>query len=72
METVKINVGKNGITESLINEINFQLEKRGTVKVKLLRNFDRRKEKDMVVKELAERLKCHVIDLRGFVITLER
>ncbi len=72
METLKINVGKNGITESLINEINFQLEKRGTVKVKLLRNFDGRKEKDLVVKELAERLKCRVIDLRGFVITLER
>jgi RNA-binding protein len=72
MEMVKINVGKNGITESLINEINFQLEKRGTVKVKMLRNFERRRERDLVVKELTERLKCRVIDIKGFVMTLER
>jgi len=72
METVKINIGKNGITESLINEINLQLEKRGTVKIKMLKNFEKRKEKDLVVKELAERLKCRIKDVRGFAVTLER
>ncbi|MCS7130201.1 MAG: YhbY family RNA-binding protein [Archaeoglobaceae archaeon] len=72
MEIVKINVGKKGITESLINEINLQLEKRGIVKVKMLKNFDKRSDKDSVVKELAEKLKCNVKDVRGFVITLER
>jgi len=45
METVKINIGKNGITESLINEINLQLEKRGTVKIKMLKNFEKEKKK---------------------------
>ncbi|MCQ4153115.1 MAG: YhbY family RNA-binding protein [Archaeoglobales archaeon] len=72
MQTVKINVGKNGITESLISEINLQLEKRGAVKIKMLKNFGKRKEKDLVVKELAERLGCRIRDVRGFVITLER
>ncbi|MCX8172810.1 MAG: YhbY family RNA-binding protein [Archaeoglobaceae archaeon] len=72
MEIVKINVGKKGITESLINEINLQLEKRGVVKIKMLKNFEKRYEKDLVVKELVEKLKCRVSDVRGFVITLER
>lgn len=69
---VKINLGKNGITESLINEINLQLEKKGTVKIKMLKTFERRSEKYLVVKELAEKLGCRVKDVRGFVITLER
>ncbi|MCS7143549.1 MAG: YhbY family RNA-binding protein [Archaeoglobaceae archaeon] len=72
MEISKINVGKNGITESLINEINLQLEKRGVIKIKMLKNFDKRNEKDLVVRELAEKLKCKVRDVRGYVITLER
>ncbi|MEM0303350.1 MAG: YhbY family RNA-binding protein [Archaeoglobaceae archaeon] len=72
MEMVKINVGKKGITESLINEINLQLEKRGIVKVKLLRNFESRSNRSSVGEELAKRLGCKVKDVRGFVITLER
>ncbi|MDI9642010.1 MAG: YhbY family RNA-binding protein [Archaeoglobales archaeon] len=72
MEIVKINVGKNGITESLINEINSQLEKRGVVKIKLLKNFESRSDKDLVVKELTGKLECRVRDVRGYVITLER
>lgn len=38
-EEVVINVGKKGITEGLINEINMIIEKRGRVKVRMLRNF---------------------------------
>lgn len=72
MEVVKINVGKRGITESLINEINLQLEKRGAVKIKMLKNFDRRNDKDSVVEELAEKLGCRVKSVKGFVILLER
>ncbi len=72
MEIVTVNVGKNGITESLLNEISLLLEKRGVVRVKLLKNFSMRNEKEKVVEELKERLKCKVRDLRGFVITLER
>ncbi|MFN3383885.1 MAG: YhbY family RNA-binding protein [Archaeoglobaceae archaeon] len=72
MEIVTVNVGKNGITESLLNEISLLLEKRGVVRVKLLKNSSMRNEKEKVVEELKEKLKCKVRDLRGFVITLER
>ena len=38
-DIVTINVGKKGITEGLIREINMVLEKRGIVKVRMLRSF---------------------------------
>ncbi|MCS7119127.1 MAG: YhbY family RNA-binding protein [Archaeoglobaceae archaeon] len=72
MEIVRVNVGKNGLTESLLNEIKLLLEKKSTVEVKLLKNFSMRSEKEWVVNELKEKLNCRIKDVRGFVITLER
>ncbi len=72
---VTINVGKRGINDNLINEINTLLEKRGAVKVKLLRNFRQnlsgsgRKELAM---EIAEKINGRLVDLRGFVLTFKR
>ncbi|MDI9646022.1 MAG: YhbY family RNA-binding protein [Archaeoglobales archaeon] len=73
-KVVTISVGKNGITENLINEINLQLEKRGVVKVRMLKNFRSHsgKSKDEIVEEIASKVKGKVIDFRGFVLTLER
>uniref|UniRef100_A0A7J2TI62 RNA-binding protein n=1 Tax=Archaeoglobus fulgidus TaxID=2234 RepID=A0A7J2TI62_ARCFL len=72
MEIAKVNIGKKGLTESLLNEINLLLEKRGVVKVKILRNSGMRENKELVVNELEKRLGCRVRDVRGFVITIER
>lgn len=72
MEIVTVNVGKKGITENLLNEISSLLEKRGVVRIKLLKKFNMRDEKEKVVKELREKLKCSIKDVRGFVITVER
>ncbi len=71
---VTINVGKNGITESLINEINFQLEKHGVVKVRMLKNFRMisGKHKKELAKEIASKVKGRLVDFRGFVLTFER
>ncbi|MEM1593291.1 MAG: YhbY family RNA-binding protein [Archaeoglobaceae archaeon] len=72
MEIVTVNVGKKGITENLLNEVSLLLEKRGIVRIKLLKNFSMRNEKERVVGELKERLKCKIRDVRGFVIIVER
>ncbi|MEM0202991.1 MAG: YhbY family RNA-binding protein [Archaeoglobaceae archaeon] len=72
MEIVTVNVGKKGITENLLNEVSLLLEKRGVVRIKLLKNFSMRNEKEKVVEELKEKLKCRIRDVRGFVITVER
>ncbi len=72
---VTVNVGKRGVSDNLINEINTLLEKRGAVRVKLLRNFRQnlsganRKELAM---EIAEKINGRLVDLRGFVLTFKR
>jgi RNA-binding protein len=69
-----INIGKAGLTQNLINEINFQLEKHGKVKVKMLRSF--RNSSELGRKELAElvgkSIKGRLVSLRGMVLTFER
>ncbi len=76
-DVVTINVGKKGITEGLINEINTILEKRGVVKVRMLKNFRTKgelegKDKKQLAKEIAERVNGKLVDFRGFVLTFKR
>jgi len=66
-----INAGKKGLTENLINEINFQLEKHGIVKVKMLRSF-RDKDRKQLAEEISSKVKGKPVSLRGFVITFKR
>ncbi len=67
-----VNVGKNGLTESLINEINFQLEKRGVVKVKMLRNFRSGRNRKELANMIASKVKGELVDFRGFVLTFKK
>jgi len=76
-EEVVINVGKKGVTEGLINEINMLIEKRGRVKVRMLRNFREMgeaegKDKKMLAQEISSKVKGKLVDFRGFVLTFER
>ncbi len=76
-DIVTINVGKKGITEGLINEINTVLEKRGIVKVRMLKNFRtigelEGKDKKQLAKEIAEKVNGKLVDFRGFVLTFKR
>lgn len=74
MKVVKINIGKNGITENVIREINFQLERHGIVKVKMLKNFrmSSKKHKKELAEEIASKINGKLIDFRGFVLTFKR
>ncbi len=71
---VTINVGKRGLTESLINEVNLLLEKHGAVRVKMLRNFrdSSGKHKKDLAEEIASKVRGKLVDFRGFVLTFER
>ena len=77
MKVVTINVGKRGINEGLIREINTMLEKYGIVKVRMLKNFRmvgelEGKDKKQLAKEIAEKVDGKLIDFRGFVLTFKR
>ncbi|RLI71951.1 RNA-binding protein [Archaeoglobales archaeon] len=69
---VTIKIGKKGLTDNIIKEINLQLEKRGMVKVKMLRSFRSEKDKRELVDEIKAKVKGKLVDLRGFVLTFER
>jgi len=76
-EVVVVRVGKKGLTEGVLSEIDNVLRARGVVKVKLLRNFREaygvdRLARRQVAEELARRLGAEVVDVRGYVITLRR
>ncbi len=77
MKIVTINVGKRGINEGLIREINTMLEKYGVVKVRMLKNFRMVKElegkdKKQLAREIAEKVDGKLVDFRGFVLTFRR
>ena len=66
-----VRIGKNGITESVIEEIRSQLKSRNVVKIKFLRNSDR-SDMNGKAKALASRLDAEVVDVRGFTIVLRK
>ncbi len=64
-----INIGKNGITDSFLEELKKQLKERHLVKIKVLRSA-----KESGIKETAEELagltRSTVIDIRGNSLVL--
>jgi RNA-binding protein len=76
-EIVVVRVGKSGITEGLLSELDNVLRARGLVKVKLLKNFRdaygvESGNKDEVAEELAKALGAEVVEVRGYTIVLRR
>ncbi|MFL2949085.1 MAG: YhbY family RNA-binding protein [Candidatus Poseidoniaceae archaeon] len=67
-----IRVGKSGITENLIEEINAQLSKRTLVKIKINRGLFERKDIDDVWAHLAKETSSIVVVARGNVGVLWR
>lgn len=61
-------VGKTGVNENMIEQINEALEKRELIKVQILQNC--MEEKEDVAKELAEGTEAEVVQVIGNVIVL--
>ncbi len=62
-----VHIGKNGITEAVLNEIRRQLKDKGYVKVKIEKSVIRILEYDRkdVAREVADALGAELIDVRG-------
>ena len=67
---VTVAVGKNGITEGVIDEIATQLKKRGTIKVRL--HGESKLARQEIARDLAERSDSKLVDIRGFTVVLTR
>jgi len=69
---VTIRVGKSGITDTLVSEIESQLQKRNLVKIKLNRGLFERKDISEVWAHLAQRTNSILVLARGNVGVLWR
>ncbi len=62
---VSVTVGKNGITDATIEELDRHLKKDKLVKVRLLKSATHELGMDNQAAELAERTRSLLIDIRG-------
>lgn len=67
-----IRIGKNGITENVLEHIKLMLKKRKLIKIKMLKAFVDANNKKMVAKKLAEDTNAELIEQVGFVIVLHK
>ncbi len=65
-----IRIGKNGLTESAIDELIFQLKKDRLIKVKLLKPFLEGKDRKSLGKEMVEKTGAVLVQQVGFVVVL--
>ncbi len=70
-QSIKANlqVGKDGISEGMVDEINKQVEDKGLVKIKVLRNSPYL-EMEEAVDEIHDRCKARVVEVRGRTVLL--
>ncbi len=65
-----IRVGKNGMTDSIVEEIICQLKKRKMVKIKMLKSFADGVEKEVFFKDLEKNTRAKIVHRVGFIVTL--
>jgi RNA-binding protein len=63
-------VGKEGPTPHIINEISKQLDKRESVKIKILRSALKDEEAKTVASRIAQQTKSSLIEVRGHTFLL--
>ena len=66
---VTIQVGKLGITPGLVSELKKQLEKRGLVKVRILKNYLQDRDRFQVAQGLAAKAGAVLVEVKGMVAT---
>jgi len=68
--TPLMSVGKNGMSDSVIEELKKQLKAKKLVKVRIHRNSGESDDMKAAAAELAEKCDAFVIDVRGRTVTL--
>ena len=67
---VSLRIGKNGLNESVIDEIKLQLKKKKIIKIKMLKSAMEEKSKAELIKEIVERSNGELLKKVGNVIVL--
>ena len=67
-----LNVGKNGITDSLVEELNKQIKANRLVKVRVLKSAEEGKDLKTIAEEIATATRSTMIEVRGRTVILYR
>lgn len=67
-----LNIGKNGITESVLEEIKKQVKANRLIKIKMLKTSAEGEDIKASAAKLAEATKTTLIDVRGSTVVLYR
>jgi RNA-binding protein len=67
-----LNIGKNGVTETLIEELNKQIKANRLVKVRVLKSVEEGKDLKTIAEEIAASTRSTLIEVRGRTVVLYR
>ena len=70
--TPLLNIGKNGVTDSVIEELLRQLKRNKLVKVKILKSALEDMDRKAIAGELAKRTGSQLVEIRGSSAVLYR
>lgn len=63
-------IGKEGVTTQIVGEISKQLDKKGIIKVKILKNALQNEEAKTIASKVAQQTKSQLIEVRGHTFIL--
>ena len=69
---VLVRIGKSGLTENTIKEIDKLLKKRKLIKVKILQAALESQDKKQLASEISKKTNSQLVDMTGFVLSLYR
>jgi len=67
-----LNIGKNGVTDTLIEELNKQIKADRLVKVRVLKSAEEGKDVKAIAEEIADATRSTLIEVRGRTVVLYR
>lgn len=67
-----LNIGKNGVTDTLIEELNKQIKANRLVKVRVLKSAEEGKDLNAIAEEIAASTRSTLIEIRGRTVVLYR
>ena len=67
-----LNIGKNGVTDTLIEELNKQIKANRLVKVRILKSAEEGKDVKTIAEEIADATRSTLIEVRGRTVVLYR
>jgi RNA-binding protein len=67
-----LNIGKNGVTDTLIEELSKQIKANRLVKVRVLKSAEEEKDVKAIAEEIASATRSTLIEVRGRTVVLYR